>query len=242
MYGFAIGGGILAGTDPGWFTPLIARNHLEPIMAEKKTPEILTVKMDDGRIVDFTGKTRLLKDASYDATHVFVRMDFRNGETRTFKTPHGQADAAVGAFAITCMGHGLEQKLGDVTSGIDAIEDAIEAVDTLMARLERGEWNVVGGGGTGMAGASVLARALVEVSGQPIAVVRDMLAGMDNKTKAALRLDPEVAPVIKRMEAERDARAAERGKTATKVDTSSVLAGLRAGQTPGQALAAATGA
>jgi len=212
-------------------------------MAEKKTPEIESVKMDDERIVDFTGKTRLLKAASFDETFVYVRMDFRNGETRTFKAFHNQpnTDTTSAKFAITCMGHGLEQKLGDVTSGIDRIEDAIEAVDTLMARLDRGEWNAGSTGGSGMAGASVLARALVEVSGQPIAVVREMLAGMDNKTKAALRLDPEVAPVIKRMEAERDARAAERGKTATKVDTSSVLAGLRAGQTPGQALAAATG-
>lgn len=212
---------------------------------DKKTPVVETVKMDDGRLVDFTGKTRMLKSSSNDEAMVYVRLDFRNGETRTFKAFHNQpnVDTTSAKFAITCMCHGLEQKLGDVTSGIDNIEDAIEAVDTLMARLDKGEWNLAGGtGGSAMAGASILARALVEVSGQTIAVVREMLASMDAKTKAALRLDPEVAPVIKKLEAEREARAAARGKAAATVDTTSVLAAFKAGKTAGADLATAVGA
>lgn len=200
-------------------------------MAEKKVTEVLTVVMDDGRSVDFPGKTRLLKETLSDSTNILVRLDFRNGETRTFKAPHflGDVDTAQKKFFIRCAGHGLEQKLGDVTSGIESIEDAIEAVDQLMVRLDKAEWNAQSTGGGSMAGASLLAQALVEVSGNNIAAVRDYLGTVDKKTKDALRVDPEVAPVIKRLEAERDAKAAAKGKTVDKIDTASVLAGLKAG-------------
>lgn len=207
----------------------------------KKEPEIESVKMDDGRIVDFPGKRRLNKEASADETFVYIRMDYRNGETRTFKAAHGQSDLNDPAqkFAVKAMCHGLEQKLGDEMSGIDLLEDAIEAVDQLMLRLEKFDWNQTATGGSGFAGASILARALVEVTGQTITAIREYLGSLDNKTKAALRLDPSVAPVIKRLEDERAARAAARGKSAPKVDTASVLAGLMANKAPAEGESAA---
>lgn len=196
-----------------------------------KQPEIETVTMDDGRTVDFAGKRRVNKESFATSDHLSIRLDFRNGETRTFTIPHGFADpsAPVAKTMIKAAAHGLEQKLGDEMAGIEKIEDAIEAVDELMIRLERGEWNATReGGGTGMAGASVLARALVEVSGQPIKTVREYLSGLDAKMKTALRGDPTVAPVIARLEREAAERAAARGKAAAPtVDTAALLAGLR---------------
>lgn len=176
-----------------------------------------TVTMDDGRVVDFPGNSRLLKSVVGDNQ---VRLDFISGETRLFTIrPDMQAQ-----FAL----HGALQKLGDEISGIKDIDDAIEAIDQLMQRLDAGQWTATREAGSGMAGASILARALVEVTKQPIAVVREYLGKLDMKTKAALRVSPEVKPTVDRLEAEKAARAAARGKGATTVDTSAVLAGLMA--------------
>ena len=190
-------------------------------VAKKTGTKYLTVTMDDGRVLDFPETRRLIKtSAALPDGRLQVQMNYVNGESRTFTLN----PAMLAQFAL----HGAEQKLGDEMSGIKDLDDAIEAVDQLILRLDNGEWGVTNEGGSGMAGASILARALVEVTGQPIAVVRQYLGTLDNRTKAALRLTAEVDPVIKRLEAEKVARAAARGKQAVAgVDTSTVLAGLR---------------
>lgn len=192
----------------------------------KKETEVETVTMDDGRVVEFVGKKMLVKESGYDAETktLWCRLDFRHGETRTFRTGDIQ-------LILKFAAHGAEQKFGDEVSGVKDDEDKVEAIDTLMQRLEKGVsgWLIGKEAGQGMAGASVLARALVRYSKQDIRTVRDYLATLDAKTKTALRADPEVAQHIKDIEAERAARAAERGKSAKPgVDTSSILAGLRA--------------
>lgn len=193
-------------------------------MAETK---YVTVTMDDGRTVEFPETRRLIKTSAINPDgSLTVRMDYVNGECRTFTLP----SSLITQFAL----HGAEQKLGDAMAGIKDLEDAIEVVDQLILRLDKGEWTAESTGGSGMAGASILARALVEVTNQPIAVVREYLGTLDNKTKAALRLTAEVAPVVAKLEAEKAARAAARGKkVAATVDTSSVLGNLRSlGTTP----------
>ena len=187
-------------------------------MAETK---YVTVTMDDGRTVEFPETRRLIKTSAVNPDgSLTVRMDYVNGECRTFTLP----PSLINQFAL----HGAEQKLGDAMAGIKDLEDAIEVVDQLILRLDKGEWTAESTGGSGMAGASILARALVEVTSQPITVVREYLGTLDNKTKAALRLTAEVAPVVAKLEAEKAARAAARGKkVAASVDTSSVLGNLR---------------
>lgn len=205
--------------------------------ATKAKIEVETVTMDDGRPVEFSGKKRLNKETFVQGDFLCVRLDFRSGETRQFKCPHGFADPSdpVAKFVLKCAGHGLEQKLGDETSGIADIDDMVEAVDQLMIRLEKGiEGWTQGreGGGSGMAGASVLARALARATDKDIRVVREYLSNVDNKTKMALRADESVAPHIKAIEAERAERAAKRGKATSAVDTASVLASLRSTAQP----------
>lgn len=203
-------------------------------MPAKQPATIETVTMDDGRTVDFVGKRRLNKESHATEQEIVVRLDFRNGETRTFRLPHNLPPERLGDSAVKLLlkaaAHGLEQKLGDETAGIEDIEDAVEAVDELMVRLQKGEW-LVGreGTGQGMAGASILARALAEVTGQPIAAVREYLSGLEPKLKIALRGDPTVAPVVARLEREKAERAAARGKAtgAPAVDTSAYVEALR---------------
>lgn len=194
-----------------------------------------TITMLDGRTVEFPGKRRLQKTSiRTEYGRLQVRLDFENGESRLLTLRPDM----LATYAL----HGAEQKLGDEISGVDDIEDAVEAIDQLMARLDAGDWTKERSGGGGMAGASILARALVEVTKQPIAVVRDYLSKLDNKTKTALRVSPEVAPTIKRLEDEKAKRAAERGgKTANKVDVAGALAGLLAAGQPGPNSAFAAG-
>lgn len=194
-------------------------------MAEAKT-QIESVKMDDGRVVDFPGKRKLQKESFVSAEgKVSVRLDHRNGETRTFTIP----DSLLHKFAA----HGAEQKLGDEIAGLKKedgteadIEDQVLAIDNLIERLDRGEWSTKRDS-SGIAGTSVLIRALMEVYGKSVEQIKAFLNGDATKGQApkthaekmALRANPKIKPVIDRLEAEKAAN----GK---KVDTDALLAGL----------------
>jgi len=192
-------------------------------MAKTPAEAPRSITMLDGTVVEFPGKRRLQKSsiAAADGT-LKVRLDFENGEVRILTLRPDM----IALYAL----HGAEQKLGDEISGVDDIDDCVETIDQLMGRLDAGDWRKeTTGSGSGMAGASILARALVAVTGQSIAVVRGYLSGLDGKTKTALRVSAEVAPTIKVLEDEKAARAAARGvKVGPKVDVAAALAGLAA--------------
>jgi len=184
-------------------------------MSESKEVKLESVKMDDGSIVDFPGKTRLKKSHTItEDGKVSIRLDFLNGEVRTFTIPD--------ALLLQCAAHGALQKLGDETSGITDLEDAVEAVDTLIERLAKGEW-VQKREASGMAGASVLVRALVEASGQTAAQVREFLAPKTAAEKRALRDNPKIKPIVDRLEA------GKKKKVREAVDTDGMLAQIGVG-------------
>jgi len=169
----------------------------------KNEPQVETVKMDDERIVDFPGKRQLQKSSTITADgKVEVRLDFRNGETRLFTIP----DALLLQFAA----HGAEQKLGDEIAGLKdpstgqeaSIEDKVLTIDALIDRLNAGEFNVRREG-SGMAGASVLIRALCELRGKSVAEVKEFLEGKTHAEKLALREVPAVKAIVQRLEAEK---------------------------------------
>jgi hypothetical protein len=177
----------------------------------KKQTTITTVTMDDGRTVDFPGKRRMDKTSIITPDgKLQIRIDYVNGETRLFSLP----DSLVSKFAL----HGAEQKLGDEIAGLDDIDDAVLAVDELIERLERGEW-AVRREASGLAGTSVLARALVELSGKSASVIKTFLAGKSQAEKLALRADDKVAPIIARLEKEKVSKAST-------VNTSALLGEL----------------
>lgn len=183
---------------------------------------IETVKMDDGRVVEFPGKRKLQKSPAVatDGTPA-VRLDFRNGETRLFSIPEQLFER----FAV----HGAEQKLGDQIAGLkgkdggDAdIDDCVFAIDELMERLAKGEWGTAATG-TGMAGVSILAKALVEHTGQTIEKIKTFLGTKSHAEKVALRNNPKVKPIVERLEAEKAARSTGKGAS---VDTDALLGEL----------------
>ena len=179
-------------------------------MAKVET-QIETVTMEDSRVVEFAGKRKLLKTSTITPEgKVAVRMDFRNGQTRTFTLP----DSMVTKFAA----HGAEQKLGDEIAGLDDTDDCVMAVDELIDRLYNGEWGVKREA-NGMAGTSILARALCELTGKTREQIKAFLAGKSQAEKVALRNSGKVKPIVERLESEKTTRG-------TKVDTDALLGEL----------------
>lgn len=169
------------------------------------------VTMSDGRTVDFPGKRNLIKSSQVaNDGSLQVVLDFRNGETRLFTIP----TAMIGQFAL----HGAEQKLGDEIAGVKDIEDAVLAVDELIDRLYNGEWGAKREA-SGIAGTSVLVRALVIVTGKTPEQIKAFLANKSHADKMALRNSPKIKPTVDAIEAEKAAKA-------EKVDTDALLAEL----------------
>ena len=182
----------------------------------KNEVQVETVTMSDGRLVEFAGKKKLLKESFVTADgEVQVRLDFRNADTRLFTIPA----AMVNRFAA----HGAEQKLGDEIAGLKApgggeadIEDCVLAIDELIDRLYNGEWSQKREA-NGLAGTSVLLRALVRHTGKTVEQIKAFLAGKSQAEKTALRNNPKIKPLIEAIEAEK----ASKGKAT--VDTDALL-------------------
>lgn len=203
-------------------------------MATKAPTQVTKVTMDDGREVEFAGKRRMLKSTLKDEAsgNISIRLDFVNGETRLFTMP----PQLIADFAA----HGMAQKYGDVTAGEEDVSKMVALVDDLDETIQSGSWSAVREPGAGISGASILARALAEATGQTMEVIRTFLKAKDAKTKLALRADPKIRPIVDRMEAEKAARAAERaakgGAVArATVDTTAALAELGLTSAPAEA-------
>jgi hypothetical protein len=184
-------------------------------MAKTKKTVYTTVTMDDGRIVEFPGERRLMKEStvSPDGFTVTTRFDFVHGESRTFTI---EANAALFAkFAA----HGIEQKIGDEVAGLKDPEDMVLAVDEIMDRLNGGAWSATREA-SGMAGTSTLAKALIESSGKTPQAVKDFLKGKTNAEKLALRNNPKIKPIIEKLEANK------KRKPKSAVDTDALLGEL----------------
>ena len=165
-------------------------------MATKPETVIESVTLEDGRVVDFAGKRKMHKESLITPEgKVQVRLDFRNGSTRLFTLP----DNLMAKFAA----HGAEQKLGDEIAGVEDIEDAVLGIDELIDRLYNGEW-AQRREANGLAGTSVLLKALVEVyPNKPVEQVKAFLASKTHAEKVALRNNEKIKPVIARLEAEK---------------------------------------
>lgn len=192
-------------------------NHAASTPVAKAKPEKgaeQVVELSDGRLVTFVGKRKLIKESFVNPdSSVSVRLDFRNGVTRTFTIP----DSLLLKFAA----HGAEQKLGDETAGVEDIDDMVLGVDELIERLEKGEWSIAREGGTSVAGTSVLSRALMELGGKTAEQVKAFLKPLGQKEKTALRNSPRLKPIIERIENEKASKLAS-------IDTDALLSGLDA--------------
>ena len=218
-------------------------NGAEGQVSAKKKTEITLIKMSDGREVGFAGKRKVLKETLIDESKVMIdgdtvtladgavqiRIDFRNGQTRTYPLSL--------KLLAKYAGHGGEQKFGDeLASPADkpmSEDDMVIALDDLHNQVNvQGDWSAVREGGGGFAGASVVVRALVEASGKTIEEIKAFLQGKLDRAKAnneklsrkelydSFR-DPnsKVGKIVKRLEEERLSKEA-------KIDADAALAEL----------------
>lgn len=105
--------------------------------------------------------------------------------------------------------HGFKQKVADAAAierdpetGRPATPASkIARMRAVFERLVAGEWRATGEGGVG---GGLLFRALCELydGTKTPEAIREYLAAKSDKQKAALRLNPKVAPIIERLRAE----------------------------------------
>ena len=188
----------------------MTNESVQEAVTNKKGREVEVVTMQDGRKIEFAGNRKLLKSYEITPDGIFIRLDFRNGETRDFRIP----DSLMGQFA----GHGGLQKLGDETAGMKDVDDMVLAVDETIDRLNKGEWSTRTEGGS-FAGGSILLRALVEFSGKTVDNIKMFLKEKTPAQKTALRNSVQIKPIIDRMESEK----ASKGPS---VDTQALLGEL----------------
>lgn len=225
----------------------------------KSKTEYTPVTMTDGRTVQFAGKKKVLKETLLDTSKievdessgivqfgagaVCIRMDFRDGSTRTIAAPL----SLLGKFA----GHGMEQKFGDeLAAPADkplSPEDMVIAIDDLDSEIQKGNWGkgrTEGGGG--VSGASIVVKAILEAmnegrpgNGKELLTVEQVKAFLQKKLDASKASDGENAlsrralydsfraegtktsAIIKRMEAEKATKA-------PKIDANAALAEMDA--------------
>lgn len=171
----------------------------------KKEPEVTTMTMKDGRTVDFVGKRKLLKEnVDHEGTPA-VRLDFINGETRIVPVTIGATPENANGLLVELAQHGLKQKLGDEIAGLEDIDDGVLAIDDLIDKLKAGQFNQARQG-DGQAGASILVKALVEVTQKDVDTVKAFLKDKSAAEKKALRSADGIAQVVQRLEAEKAAR------------------------------------
>lgn len=169
------------------------------------------VTMEDTRVVQFPGKRQVDKEVLPDGS---VRFDFRNGATRTVS-----ASALSDDIKIRLIGHGLSQKCGDEYSGVKNIDDMVLAVESMSERLGKGEWSTAREAGDSFSGASIVIRAICEVTGKTVADIKAFLskkldtakANGEKLTRADLYASfrnpsSKTGPVIERMEREERAK------------------------------------
>lgn len=159
------------------------------------------VLMSDGRKVAFPGKRKAIKSSDFVNGEVQVRIDFRNGVSKLYTIP--------AALVPQAACHGAEQKYGDSYAGVDTgVEDMILCTDKVQENMTAGDWSARVEG-SGIAGTSVLARALVELTGKTADAVREFLKSKTQADKMALRQSSKLQPIILRLEAEKVAKASK---------------------------------
>lgn len=176
--------------------------------------EKIPVNMTDGSVVEFNKKQKLVKTSTIaDNGDISLRLDFNNGDVRTFSLP--ASSPLYAKFAA----HGAEQKLGDAIAGESDIADGVISVDDLIKRLSAGDWTVTRQAGS-FSGTSMLIRALIEASGKSLDDIKGFLENKRQAEKLALRRSEKLRPIIERMESEKSA------KSGAAVDTNALLGEL----------------
>lgn len=149
--------------------------------AKAAKTEYETVKMKDGREVQFAGKRKLDKTVIADVENdkVTVRFDLRNGSSLSL------ANTELNKLTqLLALGHGISQKVGDEVAGVAKVEDMFLGMEEMIGRLKAGEWRAAAAAGDSFSGASIVIQAIAEVTGKTSDWIKDFLTKKLEKAKA----------------------------------------------------------
>lgn len=143
-------------------------------------------------------------EVNREAGALFIRFP-RLGDDKTMRLDVAALSPEIVEIATY---HGLKQKLIDAAAigrnpdtGKSATDmDKWQAVDSVYQRLMSGEWNAPREGGDGSA--SLLARALMRMTGKTRADVDEWLKAKSDVERKALRANAKVAAIIAEIQAE----------------------------------------
>ena len=149
------------------------------VKSKKEPTQYTAVVMEDGTTVEFAGARKVSKEVTVDVEKgvAKVSLNFRNGAVRHLSSTHLEKEVL-----LRLIGHGLSQKIGDTFAGVVELDDMVLASEEMIAQLKKGDWGIVREAGDSVAGASVVIRAIAEVTKKPIAEVK---AFLDKKLDAA---------------------------------------------------------
>lgn len=155
-------------------------SEVETKAPAKAAVERTEVQMDDGRKVSFAGKRQADKTVTVNADNtVTVQVDFRNGKSVALTTAQ-LAESVI----LQAIGHGLSQKIGDEYSGEKEVDDMVLAAEEMVKRLLAGDWSKAREAGDSFSGASVVIKAICEVTGKSVEAVKAFLQGKLDAAKA----------------------------------------------------------
>lgn len=174
-----------------------------------------TVTLPDGSTVKFSARDKVKKMSySLDDGTIMIRFVFRNGTVKESEF------LPTNPILVRAAQHGLDQKIGDEFAKLDDVEDCIVAFEEMCERLQAGEW-VAERESNGLSGVSLLAAALIRVTGKPRDEVLAKVKELPPKVKAAMLSHPPIAAEVAKIKEERAARSK---KPAEVVDVSAVMA------------------
>lgn len=122
-----------------------------------------------------------------------VEMTFSNGEVREFDVHHSHS--LYHRFAV----NGAVEKLRNKISATKTPEEAVQAIDDLLAAFEKGEWATRAEAGESTPAPGLLAQALAVLSGKSVPDCQEFVSSLDKKQQAAMRKEPNVAREIDKL-------------------------------------------
>lgn len=172
--------------------------EIVPDNQEVEVAESDSVKFSNGQDIKFGKRAKSAKVVDTDAKTVTFYV--KNGQMVIFDL----AQVSEETFLRLAL-HGAAQKIGDDAAGVEDPDDIYVAFETLRDRLYNNEWSAERAKGE-FSGASDLVRAVVEVTGRAVEVVKEGLKTMPAADKAALRANVRVKAVLDRLSMERLAK------------------------------------
>lgn len=132
-------------------------------------------------------------------TDTGINFTFTNGEVLSISFAELSDE-----IKFRLMQHGLSQKGGDASAGTETVDEAIAETRRVLDRLRAGDWKSVREATGGSPKIGLLVEALARVAGKSLTECRDVVEGLDDDKKKALRAHSAIKAAMADIRAERE--------------------------------------